>query len=144
MKKYSLFFGIWLIGFALAPLIAFLTMIVFLTYRFIIRNFWRNDELLIKISVIIGLVGLFLGFFATGVPHIIQMFLKVIRLVVEFNFDSDSSSLLFSFWFLSLLDFWGWSVSSFSFAGLVYTSKDHREVMMKRETDRLADRFTDD
>lgn len=40
--------------------------------------------------------------------------------------------------------FWGWSVSSFSFAGLVYTSKDHREVMMKRETDRLADRFTDD
>ncbi|PDX60045.1 type IV secretory system conjugative DNA transfer family protein, partial [Faecalibacterium langellae] len=99
---------------------------------------------LIKISVIIGLVGLFLGFFVTGVPHIIQMFLKVIRLVVEFNLDSDSSSLLFSFWFFSLLDFWGWSVSSFSFAGLVYSSRDHREVMMKRETDRLADRFTDD
>ena len=99
MKKYSLFFGIWLIGFALAPLIAILTMTIFLSYRFIFRHFWRNDELLIKISVIIGLVGLFLGFFATGVPHIIQMFLKVIRLVVEFNLDSDSSSLLFSFWF---------------------------------------------
>lgn len=62
MKKYSLFFGIWLIGFALAPLIAILTMTIFLSYRFIFRHFWRNDELLIKISVIIGLVGLFLGF----------------------------------------------------------------------------------
>lgn len=118
-------------------------MIVFLSYRFIIRHFWRNDELLIKISIIIGIVGVLLGLFVTGFPRIIKMFLKVIRLVAEFSLDSDSISLLFSFWFFSLLDFWGWAASSFSFAGLVYTSKDHREVMMKRETDRLADRFTE-
>lgn len=144
MKKYSLFLSVFAFGLALSPLVALLLLLVFLVYRFMIRSFWRDDSLLIKMALIVGVCCLFLGYFITGLPHIVQLFLVSIRSLVTFNGSSSKSVLSMNFWLFSLLDFWGWSISSFGFAGLVYASKDHREVMIKRETDRLADRFSDE
>ncbi|WP_270315799.1 type IV secretory system conjugative DNA transfer family protein [Streptococcus infantarius] len=144
MKKYSLFLSIFSFGMILSPLVALLLLLVFLIYRFIIRSFWCDDSLLIKISFIVGIFYLFLGYFITGLPHIVQIFLGAFRSLLNFNKGGSLENIPLNYWLFSLFDFWGWSISSFGFSGLVYASKDHREVMIKRETDRLADRFSDD
>lgn len=101
---------------------------------------WRADVLVMKIALSLGTVFFVLGYFVTGVPHVVQEILIVFREVLALKLNPSDN--LYS-WLIDLTDFWAWSVGLFSFSGLIYASKDYKEVMIQRETDRLANRFTE-
>lgn len=140
MKKYSLFLGLLGVTLFLAPTVSLICLMLFLLYRFIFRLIWRDDMLVIKISVSLGVFSLILGYFLTGVPYVLQEILALSREILALDLNPTDN--LFS-WLLGVADFWAWSVGLFSVAGLVYASKDYKEVMIQRETDRLANRFTE-
>ena len=140
MKKYSLFIGLLGVTLFLAPMVSLICLLLFLLYRFIFRMIWRDDVLVLKISFSLGVVFLVLGYFLTGVPHVVQEIFSLSREILALDLNPTDN--LYS-WIFDVTDFWAWSVGLFSFAGLVYASKDYKEVMIKRETDRLANRFTE-
>ena len=140
MRKYSLFVGLLGVTLILAPMVSLICLLLFLSYRFIFRMVWRADVLVMKIALSLGTVFFVLGYFVTGVPHVVQEILIVFREVLALKLNPSDN--LYS-WLIDLTDFWAWSVGLFSFSGLIYASKDYKEVMIQRETDRLANRFTE-
>ena len=140
MKKYSLFIGLLGVTLFLAPMVSLICLLLFLLYRFIFRMIWRDDVLVLKISFSVGVVFLVLGYFLTGVPHVVQEIFSLSREILALDLNPTDN--LYS-WLFDVTDFWAWSSGLFAFAGLVYASKDYKEVMIQRETDRLANRFTE-
>lgn len=130
-------------GFVLSPLSGLLVSFSFGVYC-LIRKFWNADVLVIKILAISSLLFVVLGYFVTGRPYLFQFLVSLWYSFWNWQWNLENLVVLFVKWLTSISDFWAWSLLNFWIIGMIKNLKSHQEVMLERESPRLADRFTDD